>query len=295
MALTFAPLSVEFFDDYQRTQQQVQRAIAAGPPPPAPLAEFSGRTGAFGEVHLNGVLRADLGVQTVTFAETGYNFAVMDGKSGGPLLAVLVPGERAGQVFTTLVNAADATGRVNVQGFLAPTRVGQISRRLAQRNGVVRDLLVIEPFDGTRSAALAARSTEAQATFFVSAALTGLFVLLTLWRFRQWRNRRADKKQRRARRRADPASVPQPVAPQAAQMQTPWGGQVPRKPQAPKPASRPTTIAARDTDPHPIIIDPPFTSVFPGGGSGFKFKTADQIIRQSFGTFSGTITAKDDS
>jgi len=35
-----------------------------------------------------------------------------------------------------------------------------------------------------------------------------------------------------------------------------------------------------------------YKSVFPGGGSGFRFKTADQIIREAFGTLSTLKSAK---
>jgi hypothetical protein len=33
-------------------------------------------------------------------------------------------------------------------------------------------------------------------------------------------------------------------------------------------------------------LEPVFKSVFPGGGSAFRYKTADQIVLQYFGTLS---------
>ena len=291
LAVVFAPLSVDFYKDYQRDQMQVQRAIASGPRPVMPLARFTGRVGAFGEVNLNGVLRADLNVQNITFADSNYNYIVLDGETGGPLMAVLVPTDRAGQVFSTIVDGSDANGRVTIQGFLAPSRVGQISRRLALNNGVTRDLIVVEPFLGSRSDALAARAAETQMIFFVSAGITGFLVLMAMWRFRRWRNRAVAKRTHR-KAPSTKQSLPTDVAPPPVPTKTPWGGQVTPKAQSAMPALGSTKPVVRDED--LIVVDPPFVSVFPGGGSGFKFKTADEIIRQTFGTLSSLSNAKHD-
>ena len=302
-AAIFAPLTLEFYDGYQRDQERVEEALMFGPPDAVQLSQFSRRyTGEpFGEVRIEGTLRADLGINSVTFSETVYNYVLLDDKGGGPLIAIMVRSADADAALTSLVNAADRDGRLTVQGFLAPNRVGEVSRRLAQQQGISRELFVVEPFFGDRTAALNGKVEDSQLTFFITLGITVFFAFMAVWRFRRWRKRRVAKRQARGPQSA-PAPQMQSAPPQRA-ASSPWGsfeggiGNARPQAAAPKPAAPVQAKPAakltpkkqpkkqpKQRKPSNTPAQPAFESVFPGGASSFRFKSADEIIRQKFGT-----------
>lgn len=313
-AVTIGTVAYQFYEDALFEEAEAEYALQLGPPDLTALRNYDPNrsVGPLNEVHLDGRLRADLGILNITFGETQYSFVLLDDTDAGPLVAILETTEKSVDMITNLVNNADATGQVAVNGFLAPSRVGEISRLLAVRGYSNRPLIVMEPYFGARAAVINDKTAEAWFIVYVFAGLTALVALFSAWRFRRWRKRRAAR--RFDRRPAAPKSAPQPA--QAASS-SPWDTFNPvddnmapaaRKPGLVQPQSieeqrraqkqpssviganrtaKPNAQAARKTktDDAPIPA-PEFESVFPGGGSGFRFKTADEIIRQSFGTLS---------
>jgi len=307
-ALTFAPLTIEFYEIYRADQDRVKTALAVGPPPVTATQSFnpSRSPWPFGEVRLNGVMRADVGILTVYFGETEYRYVVMDDSGEGSVVAILSTAAKSEDTITRLVEAADSEGRVTVQGFLAPARAGEISRRLAVRGYTTGEVFVVEPFFGTRDAALAGKIEESKWIFYVAFGFTAFFALMAVWRFSRWRKRRALRRPAKAARPAAnqseptrPGKQPTRTAQPVSNAGSPWDTFRPqdsnvapqtsgsRKAAPGQPLPKPQTAKSPKRAPQePAVTAPEFESVFPGGGSGFRFKTADEIIRQSFGTLS---------
>ncbi|KAG1713701.1 Chloramphenicol acetyltransferase [Nymphon striatum] len=316
-AITLAPTAVEFYEDYQSNEAIADQARTIGPPAVTDVSVFapSRSAGSFGEVQLSGTLRADLGVLYVAFGETHYSYVVMDGGNSGPLIALMDESTTAETMITRLVDRATSTGGVTVQGFLAPSRNGEVSRRLAMR-GETRNVYVVEPYFGSRNAVLAGKVDDAKFSFYIAAGFVALFGLIAVWKYRNWRARRSQKRNVRRKARPRPAPVPQhtPTKPvtqkigiQDRAADSPWDSFNPQdsniapssnarmvKPQSPQDqkaaqAKAQVKTTGKRSLPRDADVPPPpqeFESVFPGGGSGFRFKSADEIIRQSFGTLS---------
>ena len=305
VAVSMAPLAIETYEDYDRERSQMAQAAANGPPDIIPVYQLGDRPppSRTGLVRFEGTLRADLGVKSISLVGTRYTYVLLDAPQTvarrGPLVAILIPDERAAQDLNALVNAADETGNLIVQGVLVPTYIGELSRRLAISDGITRQIYVVEPTFGSHTAVYADRVADAQMTFFVTLGFTVLFAVLALLRFRRWRERRA---KRRAPVAARPAQTAQPPA-----TASPWGEFVEDRFEeaasqdsalnqaaptvAPKRAAKP---APPTPAPETVPAEAVFVSVFPGGGSGFRFKSADEIIRQSFGTLSTLTPPKRD-
>jgi len=191
------------------------------------------------------------------------------------------------------------------------------------------DLVVIEPYIGSRASAV---YTTAENTLIKVIALSGLAALLGFVAFIKMllamvRGRRSSATQSQmsgrdakvARQQKRPTQKAVPIG--NASDVSPWGKFQPQdrssnasdspaaksnrmvKPQTGvpaksvikgqvKPQSKSQATSAKTTvrTDKPLASD--FKSVFPMGGSGFRFKSADQIIRQSFGTLSSLAPSK---
>ncbi len=291
VAASMAPLAIETYEDYDRERIQMAQVVANGPPDIIPVYQLGDRPppSRTGVVRFEGTLRADLGVKNISLDGTRYAYVLLDAPRTstrrGPLVAILIPQERAAQDLNAVVNAADETGNMIIQGVLVPNYIGELSRRLAISNGITRQIYVMEPRFGPYSAVYADRVADAQMTFFVTLGFTVLFAVLALLRFQRWRKRVAVRKPKRR------AAAQQTMAPIAQPNGSPWDTfEEDRFEEAPfvddvAPAVA-TSSVPTPPDHETETPTPDFVSVFPGGGSGFRFKSADEIIRQSFGTLS---------
>ncbi len=279
-----------FFDEYRAVQVEEFYALNEGPPAATALESFNANQhiGYLDEVHVEGQILANFGVLRLHGEGADYDGIVLGTTDGVPRAVVLFDSLSSDREINQLISTATADNRVAVRGFVTSTRRTEVEREITRRGFSGRAVLTVEPFFGSRTAAINAQVQDAQILFFIVTGVAALFAVLALWRFRRWRKRRAAKKLRRAAKRGQPlpatppqtAVKPQPK-PQKSQPATPWG-----TPQQPPQHPRPTPAARTKPHPEPEASTqaPPFKSVFPGGGSGFRFKTSDEIVRQYFGT-----------
>ena len=299
-AISLVPLAVEEADAYREARLDQVDAMADGPPSPAKVTTFhpARDAGPLGEVAITGALRADLGILELPGDGIDHRAIIM-GEGEGPLIAILMPRAEADQLLTEIVSGTDGTGRITLRGFLTDARRTDV-RLALERQGVRRATIhVVAPYTGDRAAALQGQVQDALIELALLAGLALLFAGLAAWRLRSWRQRRAAK-QRRQPREARPSRASEPDT--AFADPSPWEA-------APGPwAAAATTPVPLDAPPdmpvdggetlekaldlRPPNAAPEFQSVFPGGGSGFRFKTADEIIRQSFGTLTTLAPSK---
>jgi hypothetical protein len=153
------------------------------------------------------------------------------------------------------------------------------------------DLVVIDPFLGNRAASIFAAAEKTIGTVIILGGLAGFLVLLALVKLLSGREALAARQKKRPSRRSLPSN--------GTDKTSPWGApnaQAATPPPMPKntslqsnsngEASLQNKTAPSRLQIAELEVQPPFTSVFPGGGSSFRFKSADEIIRQSFGTLS---------
>ena len=279
-------------------QAAAERAILSGLPPQLAVGSYAPDRAAnpLAEVHLRGIIRADLGIGQIGEPESGTPFIVLDDETGrGALVAVVFTGASRDAALSEFVATSDATGRVTVTGFERSLNRSDVRGQLLVR-GEMREVYLVEPYLGEREQALLDRADRDLPLIYAGAAVTLMIGLTAAWRYRRWRNRVV-------RLRLGPAA--DPIGPRAdrswRQMETnrnpsssatsPWGAPAaatpPAVPQArPDPTAIVPLVADEKTVAAMINTAPAFKSVFPGGGSAFRFKTADEIIRERFGTLS---------
>lgn len=171
------------------------------------------------------------------------------------------------------------------------------------------ELVVIEPFLGSRAAALIADAEQSFEVVIVLGVLAGVMAALGLGQFGlgmgDGRRSSATQSQMSARdvlaqrqakapsQKTVPSSSVSPwdsFDPQDSNIAPPSNSSI-QKARAPagRKAVSGKPVPTRSSKPAVTGVLPPepaYKSVFPGGGSAFRFKTADEIIRQSFGTLS---------
>jgi len=296
IAWGFASLTVPFYNDYARDQADLKLALAVGPPAAIPVSSFRGPgVTPLDEVHLSGVIRADLGINEISGDTTSRSFVVIGPQNdGGPLVALITSTTRFERMLNGLLSNAGSNGSVTVQGVLTTVGSSDVRAALA-RQGEGSRVYLVEPFVNGREAALQGKAQDSMIILAISAGFTLVTALAALFKFRAWRRRRARRKAaRRPVAPAMPTTMPatSPAAAPAGATMSPWGAPAPENnvsaatenPQHP-PQAPVLALELYDEDPVDIPPEPEFKSVFPGGGSSFRFKSTDQIIRQSFGTF----------
>lgn len=280
LSLLLGGLSFFLWQEYSDRAAYVETAILNGPPAPVKVGDYRGPAGddPFGEVRLAGLLRADLGVRKVGSHDSNA-FIVLDGAiRTGPLVALMFGGSDGEAALNRLVASANESGFVIVSGFEATLHRTSVASQL-RINGVSREVLMVEALVGDRASALYSKIRFFLILTVIAAGLTAVAAFMAYLRFSRWRKRRragqaqthASPRPTTARASASPWDAPTSPTPQS------------RQPAAPKRRTPEPTSDPIDTAPEPL---PEFESVFPGGGSGFRFKTADQIIRETFGTVS---------
>ena len=308
------------YEDYRFNLFEAEFHVAAGVPDATPLSTWNRQDDVTvnGEVNVNALYFS--GLTNGTFDPIGLEqgYILLADERGREIKAALVtrPDDLAA-VERLLANQGEGdTFAVTVNGMLIRNRdwAGALDREL-DRLSIPRatNFVLIEPILGDREAYIHKRAADSIGAPLVLGALAGLLAFYGLIRFlfgfgrgRKTSSAQAKNRARAARRSSQPSQNERP--PKQAPEASPWGSFKPIdannpppvptsvSPQAwPKPAgptkqtAKPSTVATPDPD---IQLEPEFVSVFPGGGSGFKFKTADQIIRQTFGTLSSLSTSK---
>lgn len=305
LAFLFGSLSVPFFEDYRAAQTEEFFALNEGPPAVVDVGNFSAARdiGYMDEAHISGRILANLGILRINGEGPDYDAIVLGNADGVPLAVLVFDVLSSERRINQLISTADAESRVAVQGFVTTKRRSEVERELTRRGYSGRNVLLVEPYFENRAGIIAEKVSDAQVGFFVVAGMTVLFAVIAAWRFRRWRKRRAAKKSGRSAKygQRSPAATLAAKAKALARQPTPWGGTPKPQQKTPKPAvpktsppRQPTRAAASVPDVSPEVfpeVSPDvieaystFQSVFPGGGSSFRFKTADQIVREYFGT-----------
>jgi len=294
IALSLGNLALDQHAGYQSRVMAAERAILAGPPPARTTTAMDTRlrSDPFQEMQVIGNIRADLGVGQIE-GTVPKSYIVLDApERTGPVVAVMFVGSAKQAGLADLVAGSNDLGRVTAQGFRRTLDWSTVSGQL-RLQGVRREVVLMEAIVGNRATALRDEASGDLPFIYVLGGLAAVSGLVAYLRYSKWRGRRAAK-----RPRPTPTQVPNP-APQSATAATPFvPAASPSRPAAVPQASpwatgtrtTSTTFADPPVDPESPL--PEFESVFPGGGSGFRFKTADEIIRQSFGTVSTLDRAK---
>jgi len=305
LALGVGYFAYQEYQTYQFNLLEAELQIADGPPAAIPLSKWSAADNApyNNEVTIRGIYFTALGSGEFDPLGLKRQFILLADDQGREVKAALVvwPDDLV-QLQRQL--AAQGSGEripVTVNGSLNTnsewsTRVG--IELMVMNVPRAQDLVIVEPFIGDRATAI---MDEAEKTFVLVEVLSWLAGFLTLFGVGKLamgaagsNSKIAGRTPRSLRRAHQETAEPRPVGrPEA----SPWGtfqpvttptstpADAPRI--APKPKAKaqgPKPVRDRTQDAPPP--QPHFKSVFPGGGSGFRFKSADEIILQSFGTLS---------
>lgn len=298
---------------FQRLEARIQ--ISDGVPDPTPLSQWNATTDVtdYGEVNVGALYFTALPHGEIDPVGLEQVFILLAGDQGKEIKAVLVVRPDA---LSRLQRQLRAQGSgdsiaVTVNGLLNDSVLwaDAIDSALANMGvPVVQDLVVIEPILGYRPGFLFERAGKSYDSMIFLGVIAGILAIYGGLRF--WLGRRTTNKQRNAtaKPRAPAAqhaktptqkTLPAGTAPEA----SPWGTFTPQKPvkqTQPKRAVPPkrtgppkqAVTSATSNIGEGALIEGGFKSVFPSGGSGFRFKTADEIIRETFGTLSTVVSAK---
>lgn len=275
--------------------------IAEGPPDPSPLPKWNTST----DISVNGEVNI-VGVYIPSFDQG--RFDLFGAKWG----VIILADEKVREVSAVLVVRLDDISLIEHQ-LVAQ---GNGERIIVTVNGTLNhssewvdliwgelsvmdipisdDLVVIEPFIGNRAEVIYRAAEKTIDTLIIFSSLAGILALLALVKFLNKRKSSVSQSQildREALAAGQKSPRSQRSAPSNGLIVTsPWG--IPKEQSGLLPVMvnaqaksqnilNPLCLHIADLE-----VQPPFTSVFPGGGSSFRFKSADEIIRQSFGTLS---------
>lgn len=299
IGISMAPLALQFVEEYRTAQIDFDIAIAVGPPLVTPIAQFRGPgVTPLDEVQLSGVIRKDLGIIEVEGGAVDQVFVVIsDDSRTGPVIALIAPSFQSERMLDQLLDNAGQDGSVVVQGLLTTSHLSDVRGALALRNERA-PVYIVEPFLNDREAALREKAQDTLIALGIFGAITVFAFLVAFLRFRAWRQRRALKRARKSaavRARTAASPTPSPIASVASA--SPWSAGQAQNRALSNSATPVASVATQEVKkqsarakPQPQTTVPPsapaFESVFPNGGSAFLFKTADEIIVQSFGTTS---------
>lgn len=285
LSVMLASSAFNLWENNQQDAARAEIAVLEGPPPVQKVDDLDGRMRAdrFADVRVAGFLRADLGIGRIE-GTVPKSYVVLGGTDpDSVVLAVMFVGTEDQNGLSDLIATADDAGLVVASGFRRTLDRAEVAGQLRLK-GVRQEVVLIEAIVGGRAAALRDRATSDLWFVYVVAGLA-LICAVTAYvrRSRKVQRRRTTGRPARPAPVSQPAPTPRATAkpqpkPQSQPKAAPWGG---RPPQAAPAVSR-----TREAAPDPMNDLPPFESVFPGGGSGFRFKTADEIIRETFGTVS---------
>jgi hypothetical protein len=270
--------------------------VADGPPDPSPLLKWDANndSSANGEVNVAGVYFMALASGSFDPLGSERSFVLLADDQGREIKAVLVVAPENIALLEQQLVAQGSGERipVTVNGTLNQNSewAGLIGTELFVMDVPSSDdLVVIDPFLGNRAASIFAAAEKTIGTVIILGGLAGFLVLLALVKLLSGREALAARQKKRPSRRSLPSN--------GTDKTSPWGApnaQAATPPPMPKntslqsnsngEASLQNKTAPSRLQIAELEVQPPFTSVFPGGGSSFRFKSADEIIRQSFGT-----------
>lgn len=306
-------------DDYRAELIDADVLIAQGAPGTTALSTWNATTDVTpnDEVNVLGLYFTALPETRFEASGRSRDIIFLADDQGREVKAVLVATASQISQLRAQLQAQSAGGDrfpVTVNGTLnrdAAWSVAIRSRMMALGVPAANELVVIEPFIGTRTAAITRGAERARSTAALIAGIATLFGLLAVMKI-IWalfmRRRSSDTQSQMSgsdAQAARTATVPtRHISPSAdsPEQASPWAQFKPQdrtdepkqisrivKPQAMgqtgavgQPKAKPRTETLSDS----TLPLPVFKSVFPGGGSSFRYKSADQIIRQAFGTVS---------
>lgn len=311
LALGAGYLANQEYQTYLANAVAAEFQVAGGPPDPSPLSKWNARTdvSANDEVNVEGVY-----------------FSALDQGSFDPLGFergfILLADDQGREVKAVLVVRPDDIGLLERQlaaqgvGDRIPVTVNGTLNQSSEWAGLIwtelfvmdipssDELVVIEPFLGNRATSIHYDAERTIGTVIILGGLAGALVLLALANLRVGRKSSATQSQMSGREALVARQLKQPSQrslPSNGALETsPWGtfdaqagATPPPTPANATPQSQANVQAkSQQTSVPPRLqiaeleVQLPFTSVFPGGGSSFRFKSADEIISQSFGTLS---------
>lgn len=305
-AFFMGSLTVPFYEDYRAVQTEQQFALSEGPPTVVDIIDFRADrdAGYLDEVHISGRVLASLGILRFGGEGTDYDGVVLGGENDMPEAVLLFETLSSERDINALIASADINSRVVVQGFITSDRRSDVEREITRRGYSGRDILIVEPYLGNRAGVIGEIVQDTQIGFYIVAGMTALFALMTVWRFRRWRKRRAIKRLGESAKygQKKPATALAEKAKQALAAQAnPWGNTAQKTATNTVPKSKPIAQSKpgpkRMPEPEPDlpIEFSTFKSVFPDGGSAFRFKSADEIVRQYFGSLTTITRSNPDS
>lgn len=302
------------YENYLFEGADAQYRLENGTPPLTKLSQWnlSTDTDEYGELNVAGLFFSQLSGGTFTVDDTVYSFVPLADDQGREVKAALVVPFADVTDLLSHLRSQGSGDRVPViiNGEYNYSRdIEQRVRFQLQNAGIpgASNLAIIDPYMGDRAGAIFDRVEDAWNIMLGMGVFGGLLVVLGLGKLGN------DLSQKPAQPKPAPAPAPAPatqqtaragkrtispssgnkVAPNAPTDGSPWGSfqPQPRTPAAPAGKVAPqknakTKPSKTSKDDVELIGDPEFKSVFPGGGSSFRFKTADEIIRETFGTLS---------
>ena len=305
-------LAYQEYVNYRFNVFEAGYQISEGVPDPTPLSKWNGVSNVYSndEVHVSGLYFSALPQGEFTPIGLERGFILLADDQGREVKAALVvrPND-----LPRLQRQLEAQGggeriAVNVNGTLSRSSdwLSAIETELLVMNlPGSPELVVIEPFLGNRADALHDAVEKAFLMVSVLGGLAGLLAFLGAARLLVSSNARSKSSEHQSQKsgqevhedRQDKQPMQKDRPTDGAPTASPWGVFQPQprdtdakpqpsrmvKPQPPGQAKANTAKPKREE----IPAEPAFKSVFPGGGSAFRFKTADQIIKQTFGARSG--------
>ena len=306
-------LAYQEYESYRFNVFEAGHQASEEVPDPTPLSKWNSVSHVYSndEVHVVGLYFEALPQGRFDRLGSERSFILLADDQGREIKAALVVGANDLPQLQRQLEAQGDGDRfaVNVNGTLNRKSEwdSAIERELFEMNlPGSPELLVIEPFLGSRADAL---REAAEKTFGLVTVLSALAVVFAFIGFRkllssgparrkssEHQSQKSGREVQGGRQDKHPTQKTLPIgnAPKA----SPWGTfqPQPRESDASQQSNRtvkPQTPAqTKEAKPKLEEVganpaEPAFKSVFPGGGSAFRFKTADQIIKQSFGTLGG--------
>lgn len=304
------------YEDYLFERLEADIQIREGLPTPAPLSTWNDSTATdYGELNVQALYFTAL--PQASFHPMGLErvFIALADELGREVKAVLVvrPSELPDLRRRLASQGSGDRIDVTVNGTLNRDGVWRemIRRQIDVMNlPASDDLVVIEPFLGSRRDAINDTALESRNVAIGLVILAALFALCAVAKMMSGMS---SVRPKATQRRVATQTVKTPVQKTSTQKALPTGSPPPASSpwatfqedkfqeaafaqQQPKAAltKKPKPSTPKPPEPTTLTAEQRFVSVFPGGGSSFRFKTADQIIRQSFGTLSSLKSAKHD-
>ncbi|SMX39737.1 hypothetical protein [Octadecabacter ascidiaceicola] len=308
-------LAYQEYENYRFNVIEAEYQASESVPDPTPLSKWNRDTDVYSndEVHVSGLYFSALPQGEFDPIGLERGFILLADDQGREVKAVLAvrPSE-----LPRLQSQLEAQGNgdriaVNVNGTLSRSRdwLSAIEAELSVMNlPGSPELVVIKPFLGNRADALHDAAEKTFGMVSVLGGLAGVLAILGVSKLLISRSAKSKASEHQSQKSGREVQAEKQAAqanqniglPDEAPAASPWGTFQPQprntdasgkasrmvKPQTPahEMAGRGKSKREKD-DAKPA--EPEYKSVFPGGGSAFRFKTADEIIKQSFGVRSG--------